>query len=93
VALVHVMRNALIPVVAILGPVMAVLITSSVVVERVFQIPGAGNLYLTAITQRDYGVIMSMTLIYTVAIAGLNLVVDLFSGVIDPRIREVTAAA
>jgi ABC-type dipeptide/oligopeptide/nickel transport system permease component len=92
VALVHVMRNALIPVVAILGPVLAVLVTGSIVIERVFQIPGAGNLYLTAITQRDYGVIMSMTLIYTIAIAGLNLVVDLFYGLIDPRIREPQAA-
>lgn len=93
VALVHVLRNALIPVVAILGPVLAVLITGSIVIERVFEIPGAGNLYLTSITQRDYGVIMSMTLIYTIAIAGLNLVVDLFYGLIDPRIREVQAFA
>jgi ABC-type dipeptide/oligopeptide/nickel transport system permease component len=93
VALVHVLRNALIPVVAILGPVLAVLITGSIVIERVFEIPGAGNLYLTSITQRDYGVIMSMTLIYTIAIAGLNLVVDLFYGLIDPRIREVQSFA
>jgi peptide/nickel transport system permease protein len=52
-----------------------------------------GSLYLLAITSRDYGVIMSMTLIYTIAIAGLNLVVDLFYGLIDPRIREASAAA
>jgi ABC-type dipeptide/oligopeptide/nickel transport system permease component len=91
VAVVHVLRNALIPVVATLGPVLAVLTTGSIVIERVFEIPGAGNLYLTAITQRDYGVIMSMTLIYTVAIAGLNLVVDLAYGLIDPRIREAGA--
>lgn len=88
IALVHVLRNALIPVVAILGPVLAVLITSSIVIERVFAIPGVGSLYLLAITSRDYGVIMSMTLLYTIAIAGLNLLVDLLYGVIDPRIRE-----
>lgn len=93
VALVHVLRNALIPVVAVLGPVLAVLITSSIVIERVFEIPGVGSLYLLAITSRDYGVIMSMTLIYTVAIAGLNLLVDLLYGVIDPRLRESTVAA
>jgi oligopeptide transport system permease protein len=93
IAVVHVLRNALIPVVAILGPVLAVLITSSIVVERVFGIPGIGSLYLLAITSRDYGVIMSMTLLYTIAIAGLNLLVDLLYGVIDPRIREAQAAA
>lgn len=93
VALVHVLRNALIPVVAILGPVLAVLVTGSIVIESVFEIPGMGSLYLLAITSRDYGVIMSMTLIYTIAIAGLNLVVDLFYGVIDPRIRQVQATA
>jgi oligopeptide transport system permease protein len=87
------MRNALIPVVAILGPVLAVLITSSIVIEHVFAIPGVGGLYLLAITSRDYGVIMSMTLVYTVAVAGLNLVVDLLYGVIDPRVREATVAA
>ena len=91
VALVHVLRNAMIPVVAVLGPVLAVLITGSIVIEVVFEIPGVGSLYITAITQRDYGVIMSMTLIYTVAIAGLNLVVDLLYGLIDPRIREAGA--
>jgi ABC-type dipeptide/oligopeptide/nickel transport system permease component len=93
VALVHVLRNALIPVVAILGPVLAVLITGSIVVEQVFQIPGVGSLYLLAITSRDYGVIMSMTLLYTVAIAGLNLIVDLAYGLIDPRVRELEAVA
>jgi ABC-type dipeptide/oligopeptide/nickel transport system permease component len=93
VALVHVLRNALIPVVAILGPVLAVLITGSIVIEQVFEIPGVGSLYLLAITSRDYGVIMSMTLIYTVAIAGLNLVIDLLYGVIDPRVRELEAVA
>jgi oligopeptide transport system permease protein len=93
VALVHVLRNALIPVVAILGPVLAILVTGSIVIESVFEIPGMGSLYLLAITSRDYGVIMSMTLIYTIAIAGLNVVVDLFYGLIDPRIRQASATA
>ena len=93
VAVIHVLRNALIPVVAVFGPVLAVLITSSIVIERVFGIPGIGSLYLLAITSRDYGVIMSMTLIYTIAIAGLNLLVDLLYGLIDPRVRESTVTA
>lgn len=93
VAVIHVLRNAMIPVVAVFGPVLAVLITSSIVIERVFQIPGVGSLYLLAITARDYGVIMSMTLIYTVAIAGMNLLVDLLYGLIDPRVRDAAVAA
>lgn len=93
VALVHVLRNALIPVVAIFGPVLAVLITGSIVIERVFQIPGIGSLYLLAITSRDYGVIMSMTLLYTIGIAGLNLIVDLAYGLIDPRVRQAQVVA
>ncbi len=93
IAVVHVLRNAMIPVVAVLGPVLAVLITSSIVIERVFGIPGVGSLYLLAITSRDYGVIMSMTLLYTIAIAGLNLLVDLLYGVIDPRVREAQVVA
>jgi oligopeptide transport system permease protein len=79
--------------VAVFGPVLAVLITSSIVIERVFDIPGIGRLYLLAITSRDYGVIMSMTLIYTIAVAGLNLLVDLLYGLIDPRVRESTVIA
>jgi ABC-type dipeptide/oligopeptide/nickel transport system permease component len=93
VAVIHVLRNSLIPVVAVFGPVLAVLITSSIVIERVFDIPGIGRLYLLAITSRDYGVIMSMTLIYTIAVAGLNLLVDLLYGLIDPRVRESTVIA
>jgi len=88
IAIVHVLRNSLIPVVSVLGPVLAILLTGSIVIEIVFDIPGIGSLYFRAIRERDYPVIMALTLIYTVAVAGLNLVVDICYGLIDPRIRE-----
>lgn len=91
IAVVHILRNALIPVVSVLGPILAILLTGAIVIEIVFDIPGVGSLYFRAVRERDYPVIMAMTLIYTIAVAGVNLVVDLFYGVIDPRIREEAA--
>ncbi len=85
---VHMLRNALIPVVTIMGPILATLITGSIVVETVFGIPGVGFLYIGAIHQHDYGVIMSMTLIYAAAVALINLFVDLSYGILDPRVRS-----
>ena len=83
----HMLRNALIPVVTILGPVLAALITGSFIIETIFTIPGIGRYYVQSIGQRDYGVIMAVTILYAVAIAGLNLVVDVLYAYIDPRIR------
>lgn len=84
---VHMLRNAFIPVVTILGPLLAGLVTGSFVVESVFAIPGIGRFFVDAIFQRDYGLIMAVTLIYAVAIAVMNLVVDVAYAWIDPRIR------
>ena len=84
---VHMLRNAFIPVVTILGPLLAGLITGSFVVESVFAIPGIGRFFVDAIFQRDYGLIMAVTLIYAVLIAVMNLVVDVAYAWIDPRIR------
>ncbi len=83
----HMIRNALIPVVTILGPLLAFLVTGSFIIERIFGIPGVGRYYITAISQRDYGLLMAMTLIYAFAVAVLNLVVDVLYAYIDPRIR------
>ena len=83
----HMIRNALIPVVTILGPILAFLVTGSFIIESVFSIPGIGRFYVTAITQRDYGVLMATTIIYAFAVAFLNLVVDVLYAYIDPRIR------
>ncbi len=84
---VHMLRNAFIPVVTILGPLLAGLITGSFIVESVFAIPGIGRFFVDAIFQRDYGLIMAVTLLYAVLIAVMNLVVDVAYAWIDPRIR------
>jgi oligopeptide transport system permease protein len=86
VVLRHMLRNALLPVITVLGPVIATLVTGSFVVERLFRIPGIGRLYIDAIFARDYPLIMGTTLLYAVAIAVFNLVVDLLYVTIDPRI-------
>ena len=83
----HMIRNALIPVVTILGPILAFLVTGSFIIEAFFGIPGIGRYYVQGIVQRDYSLIMAMTVIYAFAVAALNLIVDLLYGYIDPRIR------
>jgi oligopeptide transport system permease protein len=80
-------RNALIPVVTILGPILAYLVTGSFIIELMFSVPGIGRYYITSIGQRDYGVLMAMTVIYAFAVAFFNLVVDVLYAYIDPRIR------
>lgn len=82
----HLLKNALIPVVTVLGPVLAFLVTGSLVVENVFNIPGVGRLLVQGISQRDYSLIMGSALLYATVIAILNLVVDVLYGFIDPRI-------
>jgi len=83
----HMIRNALIPVVTILGPILAFMVTGSFIIETFFSVPGIGRYYVTAIEQRDYGVIMAMTVLYAAVVAILNLVVDVLYAYIDPRIR------
>jgi oligopeptide transport system permease protein len=83
----HMIRNALIPVVTILGPTLAFLVTGSFIIESIFGIPGVGRYYVTSISQKDYGVLMAMTILYAFAVAFLNLVVDVLYAYIDPRIR------
>jgi len=83
----HMIRNALIPVVTILGPILAFLVTGSFIVEAFFGIPGIGRYYVQAIVMRDYSLIMAMTVLYAFAVAAMNVVVDVLYGYIDPRIR------
>ncbi|HUR16417.1 MAG TPA: ABC transporter permease [Candidatus Limnocylindrales bacterium] len=83
----HMVRNALIPVATVLGPMLAFLINGSFIIEAFFGVPGIGKYYVQGIAQRDYGLIMAMTVIYAVTIAVLNTVVDILYGYIDPRIR------
>lgn len=83
----HMIRNALIPVVTILGPTLAFLVTGSFIIERIFAIPGIGRFYIESIATRDYGLLMAMTMLYAFAVAFLNVVVDILYAYIDPRIR------
>ena len=83
----HMIRNALIPVVTILGPTLAFLVTGSFIIERIFGIPGIGQYYITSISTRDYSLLMAMTMLYAFAVAFLNVVVDVLYAYIDPRIR------
>ncbi|MGH2608152.1 MAG: ABC transporter permease, partial [Tepidiformaceae bacterium] len=83
----HAVKNALIPVLTVLGPIFAGLITGSFIVERAFAIPGIGTAFVNSVIVRDYGVIMGVTLFFTIAIAFMNLIVDLLYAVVDPRIR------
>jgi oligopeptide transport system permease protein len=82
----HLLKNALIPVVTVLGPVLAFLLVGSLIVETIFSIPGIGRLLVQGISQRDYSLIMGTTMLYAFVIALLNLVVDVMYAFIDPRI-------
>lgn len=83
----HALKNALIPLLTILGPILAGLVTGSFVIERFFAIPGIGTAFVDAVGSRDYGMIMGATLLFAAVVAVLNVVVDLGYAVVDPRIR------
>jgi len=83
----HVVRNGLIPVLTVIGPVAAALATGSFIVESLFSIPGIGRSFVVSIGARDYGVIMGTTLFYTILVVMSNLIVDILYVFVDPRIR------
>lgn len=83
----HVLRNALIPVVTVLGPITAYLVTGSFVVEHIFAIPGIGRFFVFAVSNRDYSVVLGITIVYALILVIANLVVDLLYVLLDPRIE------
>ncbi len=83
----HMLRNSLIPVVTVLGPALAFLVTGSFIIEQMFGFPGMGRQYVTAISQRDYSMIMGTTLFFAILVALANLTVDVVYVFLDPRIR------
>jgi peptide/nickel transport system permease protein len=83
----HVTNNALIPVVTVVGLELGTLLSGSIIVETVFAWPGSGNLLITALNARDYPLVTGLVMAYTVAFVIINLVIDAFYAVIDPRIR------
>lgn len=83
----HALRNALIPVITILGPLVTGIITGSVVIEAIFGIPGLGKEFVTSILSRDYNVVIGVFTAYAILVGLANLAVDLIYPVLDPRIR------
>ena len=83
----HALKNALIPVVTLLGPLFAAIGTGSFFVEAIFRVPGMGRFFVLSMTGRDYPMIMAVVLTYGAFLALMNLVVDLVYGTLDPRIR------
>jgi oligopeptide transport system permease protein len=84
----HQVRNALLPILTILGPAVASVLTGSFVVETVFAIPGLGRYFVTAMQNLDYTLVMGLTIFFGAFLIGMNFLVDLAYGLIDPRIRN-----
>ena len=87
IAFKHAFRNALIPLITVLGPLAAALVTGSLVVERIFSIPGIGEQFVKSINMNDFPVIMGTTMFYSILLITIILIVDILYGIIDPRIR------
>lgn len=83
----HALRNSLIPVITLAGPLVVNLMTGSMVVENIFSIPGIGEQFVKSITTNDYPTIMGVTMLYSLMLVVVILIVDILYGIIDPRIR------
>ena len=84
---VHALKNALIPVITYFGPMLAYIVTGSLVVEKIFAVPGIGRAFVSSITNRDYTMIMGTTIVLAVLIVVMNLISDILYKVVDPRIN------
>lgn len=87
IAFKHGLRNSLIPLMTLLGPLAVALMTGSLVVENIFAIPGIGEQFVKSITTNDYPTIMAVTILYSFMLIFVILIVDLLYGLVDPRIR------
>jgi ABC-type dipeptide/oligopeptide/nickel transport system permease component len=83
----HIFRNALVPVLAVAGPLVPVLITGSLFVETVFYIPGIGRYFAASVFQRDYPMIMTTVMLFCALVGVMNLIIDVAYVIVDPRIR------
>ncbi len=83
----HALRNALLPIITVLGPTVAGLLTGSFVIETIFAIPGLGKWFVNGVSQRDYTTIMGITIFYAAFLMAMTLIVDIFYCLIDPRIK------
>ncbi len=87
VVLRHTIRNSILPIVTIIGPLTVGILTGSFVIEKIFSIPGIGKYFVESISNRDYPLIMGVTLFYSSLLIFVNFLVDLAYGIIDPRIQ------
>lgn len=83
----HQLRNSMLPVITVMGPLVATLLTGTFVIENIFAIPGLGRHYVISIQTLDYPLILGMTIVYSVFLILMQLVVDLVYGLVDPRIK------
>lgn len=83
----HQIRNAILPVITIMGPIAAAVLTGTFVLERIFAIPGMGRFYVQSINDLDYTMVLGMTAFYGMFLVAANLLVDILYGIIDPRIK------
>lgn len=83
----HQIRNAILPVVTVLGPITASILTGTFVIEQIYAIPGIGRFYVSAINDLDYSMILGMTVFFGIFLVTANFIVDIIYGIIDPRIR------
>jgi peptide/nickel transport system permease protein len=83
----HVTRNALIPVITVVGLELGTLLSGSIIVETVFAWPGSGSLLITALNARDYPLVTGLVMTYTAAFVTINLIIDALYAIADPRIR------
>ena len=83
----HGLRNAAIPILTVIGPIAAALVTGSFIIEQLFAVPGTGRLFVISVNGRDYGMIMGTTLFYAAIIVIANMAIDVWYAFVDPRIR------
>lgn len=85
----HLIRNAILPVVTVLGPIVAALVTGTFVVEQIFAIPGLGRHYVIGINNLDYTLVLGLSIFFGAFVVIMNFIVDIIYGIVDPRIRVV----
>ena len=83
----HQIRNAIMPVMTVMGPTVASVLTGTFVIESIFAIPGMGKYYVESVSNSDYSMVLGMTVFYGIFLVFCNLVVDVLYGVADPRVR------
>ena len=83
----HQIRNAIMPVMTVMGPTVASVLTGTFVIESIFAIPGMGRHYVQSVSNNDYSMVLGMTVFYGIFLVFCNLIVDILYGVADPRVR------